>query len=415
MKKVILIAIVIGVIYGGTYLVFKNDVEIASEVIADYEELRVNSFVDYRIEAIDSFNLLYPGNEHIFKNTFNGNDAEYYRDTVVSFFIYEELLEIKDLDFGYIDCVLKKSINDLVLQKNITHIEQELVAVKEDFENAENWIYKLGLNTFYEQQPAPACEKYYPDSYYTIVKPDGIKEFRRFLEELKQQSSYVAELSEQEQRSYATQLSLAENSLNNHGRKVLNEKLENRQVLFDEVKTFTFKSEVIGNIDYKLPSKVFDEETLATAFDFASIEQYRDYSLRTGAQPYADCYGRNRSCSDYGCSEIIVNTGSNDVVVKVKNRNGIVVRHAYINERSSYSFDMPNGSYQVFFYRGTGWNPNKAMKSSDCRYLRGGFVAGEHFGKGDLEYLANVQLSYTLIEQVNGNFRERASSKEEFF
>jgi hypothetical protein len=141
--------------------------------------------------------------------------------------------------------------------------------------------------------------------------------------------------------------------------------------------------------------------------------KYIDNSLHTGATPYSDFYGVNRSCSEYGCSQISVRTPSNsDVLVTVK-KNDRVVRHAYIRANSSYTFELPDGTYQTFFYYGKGWNPEKTMKTTAKGVLKGGFVADETFGKDDLQTLNNDVLTYELILQQNGNFSTRPSNAED--
>lgn len=136
---------------------------------------------------------------------------------------------------------------------------------------------------------------------------------------------------------------------------------------------------------------------------------YRNNSLPTGATPYAKYYGGNPTCEEYGCSEISVTTSSADVLVLLK-RNGRVVRHAYIQAHDSYTFSVPDGEYQPFFYSGKGWNPKKVMKNGK---LRGGFVANEHYSKDSPQYLSNNILSYELILQQNGNFSTRPSNESE--
>lgn len=145
------------------------------------------------------------------------------------------------------------------------------------------------------------------------------------------------------------------------------------------------------------------------------VEAYKDNSLFNGATPYSGCFGANRSCSDYGCSQIQVFTPSNsDVLVTIKS-NGNVVRHAYIVAGSSYTFEMPNGTYQPFFYYGKGWYPDKVISTnSDCQ-IRGGFVSNEVFGKDDPQTLNNDILTYELILQQNGNFSTRPSNAQEAF
>ncbi|PZW40459.1 hypothetical protein LX95_01522 [Mesonia algae] len=144
-------------------------------------------------------------------------------------------------------------------------------------------------------------------------------------------------------------------------------------------------------------------------------DKYINKSLYTGSTPYSYCFGRNKSCSSYGCSQIKVRTPSNsDVVVTIK-KNNKVFRHAYINAGSQYTFEFPNGTYQAFFYYGRGWNPNKVMKETDCGTLKGGFIADEHFGKDSPQSLSNNILEYELILQQNGNFSTRPSNSEEAF
>lgn len=147
----------------------------------------------------------------------------------------------------------------------------------------------------------------------------------------------------------------------------------------------------------------------------AIYDKYINNSLRTGATPYAYCFGGNNSCLNYECSQIKVRTPSNsDVLVTIK-KNGVVYRHAYINAGSSYTFEMPDGTYQPFFYYGKGWNPTKVMKEIKCGTLKGGFITSESFGKDSPQTLSNSILSYELILQQNGNFSTEPSNSDEAF
>jgi len=144
-------------------------------------------------------------------------------------------------------------------------------------------------------------------------------------------------------------------------------------------------------------------------------DKYISNSLSTGATPYSYCFGSHRSCTDYGCSQISVKTPfSSDVLVTIK-QNGKVVRHAYVNGGGSYTFEVPNGTYQPFFYYGKGWNPDKVMKELYCGTLKGGFISAEHFGKDDPQYLSNNILEYELILQEHGNFSTSPSNQNEAF
>lgn len=137
--------------------------------------------------------------------------------------------------------------------------------------------------------------------------------------------------------------------------------------------------------------------------------KYIDNSLSTGATPYAEYYGSNKKCENSDCSQIKVETSNSDVLVTIK-KDDKVVRHAYIKANEDYTFSVPNGKYQVFFYYGRGWNPEKPMKNGE---MKGGFIANEDFQKDEPLDLNNEKLEYKLVLQQNGNFNTRSSDESE--
>jgi hypothetical protein len=172
----------------------------------------------------------------------------------------------------------------------------------------------------------------------------------------------------------------------------------------------------------------------STATDNSSDDSYVNSTLSTGSNPYNDDSNKNdvendpyisnslrtgslaysnESSYTGSDSKISVSTSSDsncDVVVILKSE-GEIVRNAYIKAGGSYSFSLPNGSYQVFFYGGRGWNPNKDMANGQI----GGFVANESYSKDSPVSLYNQELTYELIPQANGNFSTQQSSSSEIF
>lgn len=140
---------------------------------------------------------------------------------------------------------------------------------------------------------------------------------------------------------------------------------------------------------------------------------YGDYALSTGATPYSGCYGANIAYDPSNCSHIEVNTPKNSDVLVMLKQDDEVVAHAYIRAGASYTFSLPHGSYQPFFYYGTGWYPEKEMSSAPCAGLKGGFLNGETIGKDDPQSIRHQTLTYTLILQQNGNFQTQPSNLEE--
>lgn len=144
------------------------------------------------------------------------------------------------------------------------------------------------------------------------------------------------------------------------------------------------------------------------------------YSQYTGATPWENCFGINASCKSYpkdgylvGCSEIKVSTSSSSPVVAIVKRYGKVLKHAYISAGSRYSFEVPDGTYQVFFYYGRKWNSRKKMKSDECYSIYGGFTENESVSKDNPITLNGHIMSYTLTSVSNGNFSPKSSSLNE--
>lgn len=132
--------------------------------------------------------------------------------------------------------------------------------------------------------------------------------------------------------------------------------------------------------------------------------------LEHGDQPYSYLYGSN---SYYGRSAIkVVAPKNSDLVVLIKEDNSVgeVVAHAYLRSGCSYTFNLPNGTYQTFFYYGSGWNPKKKQGE-----VTGGFINNETFSKDNPQDLFDAELTYTLQLTTAGNFRTKGSSRGEIF
>ena len=164
--------------------------------------------------------------------------------------------------------------------------------------------------------------------------------------------------------------------------------------------TYTQSQDFASSDDKNVVSEVAD-----VVDQVVKSSPYVDNYLQTGSAPYSSnsAYGDN--------STITVRTSSsdNDVVVIVKSY-GEMVRNAYIQGGDSYTFNLPSGNYQVFFYGGKGWHPTKDMNG-----YQGGFVYQETFSKDDPIDLDGQRLEYELILQQNGNFQTKGSSENEVF
>lgn len=141
---------------------------------------------------------------------------------------------------------------------------------------------------------------------------------------------------------------------------------------------------------------------------------YINNHLKTGETPYIEFYGDNYVCKKDQCSAIEVTAPENSdivVIIKRNNEDGAVISHAYIRAGCKYSFDLPNGTFQPFFYYGEGWNPQKEMGNG----VKGGFVKYESFSKDAPQAISDCVLSYVLQLKRDGNFQTEGSSRSEVF
>ena len=135
-------------------------------------------------------------------------------------------------------------------------------------------------------------------------------------------------------------------------------------------------------------------------------------SLNTGATPYSSCYGKNTSCDYQGCSDFEVIASRDSDVIFILKKNNRVYRHVYIKAGSSITIEVPNGTYQPFFYYGSNWSSYEKSPSIPCI---GRFKNNELVGKDSPQTLVNQILTYTLISSVNGNFSQKSSNLDEAF
>lgn len=200
-------------------------------------------------------------------------------------------------------------------------------------------------------------------------------------------------------------------------------------VLFLSALFFSCGNRKTPTVEYVEPAVEIDEEVLDYYDDTDSYYpddedrpneiseedlNYIDNSLATGATPYKDCYGANYKCPYEQCSGIQVTAPSESdivVIIKKNNQDGKVVQHGYVRAGRTYTFDIPDGTYQTFFYYGKGWNPNKDMGNG----VKGGFVKDEMFSKDNPQLIESAVLSYVLQLQRNGNFQTKSSNRREMF
>ena len=128
--------------------------------------------------------------------------------------------------------------------------------------------------------------------------------------------------------------------------------------------------------------------------------------LKTGSKPYKEYY-RSRTGDNY----LDFKTSGNDYVIIVKDYGSFdVVNHIYVRAGDTGRLYLPNGTFNIYFYGGKGWNPD--MENGN---VKGGFVSGGNIQKDGPVELYNQYGEYTLYPVQNGNLQLQGASKGEAF
>jgi hypothetical protein len=410
---VLLVLLVLSVRY-----IFKNQFAEFEVSIRKYESEQLADFQQEKEKIIAQISN--EGLEQFFNQYIDESKSFIEMDTTLSFLYLSESIKYKMGRLDYFDCLHQKCIvekQNEISKKQITLKEIELE--KKFGSTFTSWYPKLKDEKLLQKESRIGnCSGFYSELYEISYDKDAWSEFEKFMNSYDNEIEKAQIQSKQSETLFSNNVSSTKRSLKSGVINYFDTRLSNSksQILSTETESKTFNSQTLGIISYNITKTSFNKQAFQNVADDAFEEQWKYNSLSTGAMPYASCYGSSNYCSDWSCSKIKVLTGgSGDVLVSIKNSNGKVVRHGYIKGGNSFTFNVPDGSYQVFFYSGTGWNPNKQMPSSSCSYLKGGFVSNEDVTKDNYINLYSQIMTYELILQQQGNFSTKPSSKNEAF
>jgi hypothetical protein len=398
--------------------IFKDKFDKFELLIKEYEYEQSEFFIKEKEKKITQ--ITQEGLLHLFNQYFD--DSKYFieKDTVFSYLYLSGSVKYKTAQLKYLNCVHIKCVTERQNESIQLQIENKVKSFELKYgDTFKLWYSKLKEEKLlHKTQESAGCSDFFPDLFTISINDSAWYEFDKFLAIYNNEIRNAQIQSAHSQTQFDSMVLLTKNNLKNNVIDFFNDELsKNRnEILKTETETKTYNSPALGLIKYELTKSIFDKHKFRTIADNAFEEQWKSNSLRNGSMPYAACYGSSNSCNSWYCSQIKVLTdGSGDVLVTIKNSNGNVVRHAYIKGGYSYTFNVPDGSYQVFFYSGTGWNPNKQMQSSSCSNLIGGFVLNEDVTKDNYINLNSQIMTYELILQQQGNFSTKPSSKDEAF
>lgn len=410
---VLLVLLVLSVRY-----IFKNQFAEFEVSIRKYESEQLADFQQEKEKIVAQISN--EGLEQFFNQYIDESKCFIEKDTTLSFLYLSESVKYKFGRLDYFDCLHQKCIvgkQNETAQKQITLKEKELE--KKFGSTFTSWYPKLKDEKLLQKTSRlENCSDFYSDLYEISYDKNAWSEFEKFMNSYDNEIEKAQIQSKQAETLFLNNVSSTKRSLKSGVINYFDSRLANNnsQILSTESESKTFNSPALGIITYNITKTSFNKQAFQNVADDAFEEQWKYNSLSTGSMPYSSCYGSSNYCSDWSCSKIkVITGGSGDVLVSIKNSYGKVVRHAYIKGGNSFTFNVPDGSYQVFFYSGTGWNPNKQMPSSSCSYLKGGFVSNEDVTKDNYINLYSQIMTYELILQQQGNFSTKPSSKNEAF
>lgn len=396
---------------------FKQKLEQFKTEIARYES---NQLENFRNEKDNMISTLLSGDNRLYKlftNQFDESKSISERDTTFSFLYLNETIKFKVASLQYLECLNSKCVIDEQNEVAQNLIDEKLEELQIEYgETFSLWYSTLKNEKLLKQtNKAGDCNLYFPNMNEIIYDENIWSDFENFLIAYNTEANESIIQNEQIEYEYSLNVNSAKSKLRSNMISYFYKKLSDSksQILSSQPETKCFNSPTLGNISFTVQRTIFDKQAFQSIADETYKEQWKTNSLFTGAMPYASCFGSSNSCDYYGCSRITVLTGNTDAIVTVKGRSGNVVRHGYISSGESYSFNLPDGTYQVFFYSGSGWNPNKEMYSNSCETLYGGFVANEEVTKVSFHTLVNQEWTIELILQENGNLQTLPSSKTE--
>ena len=395
------------------YVIHLSNLAAAASSIAIRESREQNRLNTKRDQLKASFLSQFPEEQALYDRMFDPLYARISRDTIISLFIYYNSLRINSYDLNYANCTSSRIYSEAKRLKADKEFEQQLNELeKKHGSRARIWANKIGKRRFFEQYKTYDCDPYFKGIVEYDLDKNAFIDFDRFLNELTISEEQTKQDSYRLESEYKERIQQLKDGLSQKAKKLIDRQLENNQALRDGYRDFKFESASLGNFEYTIPSKVIDEKTLEDAMDIVYNELYRNNSLANGSMPYAYCYGRN----NFGNSSVRVNAGNIDALVMIKNTSNRVIRHAYVKANRGFTLHVPNGTYTVHFYHGTGWNPKKRMKDTHCGPIMGGFIYFESISKDpERLYLYNQSMSYTLRRVTGGNFSTVPSSVSEAF
>jgi len=401
------------VVYGGMYLLFLGRLHNAeARILLEKKQLEDSAFSSEL--RLDHYVGDKPDRLALQQTHHLPDESKFTKTEVVTMFLYKRKLSYDMPKPGYWDILLEKVQVEDHNNRIRALVRDRLNKELSNYHQVKELLGNRDLAYFTVEKPASEdCRRLYPGTASLFAHELAIRDAAGFGRATSASLREAQRRSAEHGAAYESALAKAKRDLSWTAYRDLERECERSGVYSSGSMIATFEGPNMGRVTYEVPTSAFDAAAFQKILNRTYATMYANNALSTGSQPWAYCYGTSNHCGGSNCSEIVVNCGGSDVIVTIKDRTDQVVRHAYIRAASRYTFHLPNGSYQPFFYYGKGWNPKREMKRVACGMLMGGFVSNESVGKDDQQYLNNTILTYTLVETTFGNFNTMPSNTNE--
>lgn len=179
-------------------------------------------------------------------------------------------------------------------------------------------------------------------------------------------------------------------------------------VIADSVEMYEDNSLSTGDRPYESQiNENYSSDVQEDNNEYEDVEKYINNRLATGSKPYP-YLGKSHTGNNYMSFRT---SGNHDFVVIVKRASDDkYMNHVYVRGGDNTKLYLPDGTFDVYFYSGRGWNPNKIVGN-----YRGGFVSSEAMQKDEYVELISGACEYTLYPVKDGNLTLESVDKDEVF
>jgi hypothetical protein len=421
MKNIILIVfgVLVTVFVIFVRIIFSNKLEIYKQDISVYENTLMKILTNEKQLRISSLQQKDDKVALKFNSQFSLDSAKIDKNAVFRFLYLKKRISYNYYSINYIECLISKCELEIKHEQNLIAIsKQKERLIKRYGEDSFNyWFDDLkDKKLLVGERKLANCQDYFKNYYVVQYKVAVWNAFEALLRNYNYERRYIKNQNNQEYLELERLTGINRAQLYGNALDFFNNSLSQskNELIKNETIKKTFQTAELGDITFYVTKEKFRKDKFDKIAADAFEIQWSENSLSNGSMPYAYCYGASNTCFDIDCSKIKILNGGTDVVVIIKTINDNVIRHAFVKAGYTFTFNLPNGMYNVYFYSGTGWDPYKILAQRQCT-IRGGFVKSESTGKDTDVSLYNQALSYQLKQVVNGNFSMESSSKAEVF